>query len=106
MVGRIVLVMAEYTVDDSPLWYRGSRDLVGQVDAEELGLSTVLRDDLRAWNDVFDAFGEPEFAWPSIDVMRALGLRTAGRLQSDVGTDAQVVFLGGAAWPYRHDETD
>jgi hypothetical protein len=203
VVKVIVLVMAEYMVDD-PLWYRGSRELIGLADAEELGLSRSLRDDLRAWNDVFDSLGEPDFAWPSAEVRdahrtdafalasrvqlelgddahvwcgagagidmvteagtaivltgnrpgtdvlllrdgrgevmsaraaglregtakaivswravtervampfgdaetRALGLRTAGRMQSDVRTRAQVVFTGGVPAPYWHDEFD
>ncbi|MBF4602703.1 hypothetical protein [Curtobacterium sp. VKM Ac-2884] len=37
---------------------------------------------------------------------RALGLRTAARIQTDVGLRAQVVFFAGASGPYRHDESD
>ena len=37
---------------------------------------------------------------------RALGLQTAGRLQSDVGPHAQVVFYAGAPAPYRVDQFD
>lgn len=204
MVSAIVLVMADYMVDDSPLWYRGSRECVDSADAGALGLSTPLRDDLRAWNDVFDSRGEPDFEWPSgavrdahrveafvlasrvqlelgddahvwcgagagIDTVaetgtavvlpsarpgtdvefsrdgerdvrsaraagareetakaivhwrartervgapfgdaesRAVGLRTAARIQADVGLRAQVVFFAGASGPYRHDEFD
>ncbi|MFK4482858.1 hypothetical protein ABH929_001599 [Curtobacterium sp. AB7] len=204
MVSAIVLVMAEYMVDDSPLWFRGSRECTGSVDAGALGLSRPLRDDLRAWNDVFDSRGEPDFDWPSgavrdahrveafvlasrvqlelgdnahvwcgagggIDTVaeagtavvlpsarpgtdveflrdgerdvrtaraagtgdgtakaivhwraltervgtpfgdaetRAVGLRTAARIQADVGVGAQVVFFAGASGPYRHDESD
>jgi hypothetical protein len=204
VVSVIVLVMAEYMVDDSPLWYRGSRDLVGVADAGDLGLSAQLRRDLQLWNDVFDSLSEPDFAWPSaavrdahrieafmlasrvqlelgddahvwcgagqgIDMLteggtaivlplhrpgtdvefwqdgrcdvrtaraagtregttraivhwralterlltpfgdaatRALGLRTAGRVQADVGVHAQVTFYAGASGPYSHDEFD
>ncbi|MFJ4075075.1 hypothetical protein [Curtobacterium sp. NPDC089991] len=35
-MSTIVLVMAEYMVDDSPLWYRGSRECIGSVDAGAL----------------------------------------------------------------------
>jgi hypothetical protein len=212
----VVLVMAEYMVGDSPLWYRGPRELVGDPEAERLGLSVSLRDDLRAWNDVFeqassevfddrresdpvpsstsesaevweghrvDAFtlasrvqlelGDDAHVWcgggggidvvtqsgtaivlpsgrPGTDVefvrdgkrdvrsassaglregtakavvhwralteragtpfgdveTRALGLRTAGRVQSDVGLHAQVVFYAGASGPYMPDDID
>jgi hypothetical protein len=215
MPTAIVLVMAEYAVD-LPLWYRGSRERVGTADADELGLSASLRDDLRGWNDVFerasssvfddrreldpvrssrsvsagawdahrvDAFtlasrvqlelGDDAHVWcgggGGIDMVsqagtavvlasgrsgseveflldgkrdvrsaraagsregtsgaiarwrartdlagtpfgdaetRALGLRAAGRLQGDIGTDAQVVFCAGASAPYSHDEFD
>ena len=216
MPSMIVLVMAEYMVDDSPLWYRGSREFIGVAAAEDLGLSDALRRDLRAWNDAFeqamsdvfddrhgsapvrssasdsaevwdghqvDAFalasrvqlelGDDVHVWcgggggidmvtesgtavvlpserPGTDVeflrdgrrdvrsaraagaregtakalvhwralteragtpfgdaeTRALGLRTAGRLQDDVRVQAQVVFHAGAAGPYWHDEFD
>lgn len=212
----IILVMAEYMVDDSPLWYRGSRsrEHFGVAEATDLGLSASLRYDLQAWNDVFEqvrqevfddreespspsisaspevlaahgveAFtlasrvqlelGDDVHVWcgagsgidmvtesgtavvlpngrPGTDVeflrdgkrdvrsaraagaregtakavvhwraitervgtpfgdaeTRALGLRTAGRLQSDVGPHAQVVFYAGASAPYRLDEFD
>lgn len=48
--------MAEYMVDDSPLWYRGTRsgNHSGQAEATDLGLSASLRRDLQAWNDVFE----------------------------------------------------
>lgn len=212
----IILVMAEYMVDDSPLWYRGSRsrEHFGVAEATDLGLSASLRHDLQAWNDAFEqvrqevfddrdespspsisaspevlaahgveAFtlasrvqlelGDDVHVWcgagsgigmvtesgtavvlpngrPGTDVeflrdgkrdvrparaagaregtakavvhwraitervgtpfgdaeTRALGLRTAGRLQSDVGPHAQVVFYAGASAPYRLDEFD
>lgn len=56
MVSVIILVMAEYMVDDSPLWYRGTRsgNHSGQAEATDLGLSASLRRDLQAWNDVFE----------------------------------------------------
>jgi hypothetical protein len=213
----IILVMAEYMVDDSPLWYRGSRssERFGVAEATDLGLSSSLRHDLQAWNDVFEqirnavfddreesrpiltpsmspevlaahrgeAFtlasrvqlelGDDMHVWcgagEGIDMVtesgtavvlsskrtgtdveylhdgkldvrsahaagarkgtakalvhwrslterigtpfgnaetRALGLRTAGRLQSDVGPHAQVIFYAGASTPYRADEVD
>lgn len=212
----IILVMAEYMVDDSPLWFRDSRsrEHFGVAEATGLGLSASLRHDLQAWNDVFEqvrqevfddrdespspsisaspevlaahgveAFslaarvqlelGDDVHVWcgagggidmvtesgtavvlpngrPGTDVeflrdgkrdvrsaraagahegtakavvhwraitervgtpfgdaeTRALGLRTAGRLQSDVGPHAQVVFYAGASAPYRLDEFD
>ncbi len=209
--------MAEYMVDDSPLWYRGSRsgERFGVAEAADLGLSSSLRRDLQAWNDVFEqvrnaVFDDREESRPvpspsrSLEVLaahrgeafslasrvqlelgddmhvwcgagegidmvnesgtavvlsskrtgtdveylhdgkrdvrsalaagaregiakalvhwrsltervgtpfgnaetRALGLRTAGRLQSDVGPHAQVIFYAGASAPYRPDEVD
>ncbi|WIB62984.1 hypothetical protein [Curtobacterium sp. MCBD17_040] len=35
---------------------------------------------------------------------RALGLRTAGRVQADTGSLAQVLFYAGVSAPYWHDE--
>jgi hypothetical protein len=213
----IILVMADYMVDDSPLWYRGSRsrEHFGVAEATDLGLSSSLRHDLQAWNDVFEqawsavfddrdesrpvpspsvppevmaahrveAFtlasrvqlelGDDMHVWcgagEGIDMVtesgtavvlpsrrtgtdveflrdgkrdirsaraagvregtakalvhwrsltervgtpfgdaetRALGLRTAGRLQSDVGPRTQVIFYAGASAPYRPDEFD
>jgi hypothetical protein len=206
----IILVMADYMVDDSPLWYRGSRsrEHFGVAEATDLGLSSSLRHDLQAWNDVFEhrdesrsvpsspsvfpevlaahrveAFtlasrvqlelGDDMHVWcgagEGIDMVtesgtavvlpsrrtgtdveflrdgkrdirsaraagvregtakalvhwrsltervgtpfgdaetRVLGLRTAGRLQSDVGPHAQVIFYAGASAPYRPDEFD
>ncbi|MFS0728738.1 hypothetical protein ABC270_01510 [Curtobacterium sp. 1P10AnD] len=213
----IILVMAEYMVDDSPLWYRGSRssEHSGAAEATSLGLSTSLRRDLQAWNDVFEqawdavfddrdesrpvpspsvspevlaahrveAFtlasrvqlelGDDTHVWcgagEGIDMLtesgtavvlpsrrpgteveflhdgkrdvrsaraagaregtakalvhwrsltervgtpfgdaetRVLGLQTAGRLQSDVGPHAQVIFYAGASAPYHPDQFD
>ncbi|PZE86256.1 hypothetical protein [Curtobacterium sp. MCBD17_032] len=93
MVELIVLVMAEYMVDDSPLWYRGSREHVGVADAEGLGLSASLRDDLRAWNDVYDSRSEPDFAWSSAeerDAHRVTAFTLASRVQLELGDDAHV----------------
>ncbi|WIE71282.1 hypothetical protein [Curtobacterium sp. MCJR17_020] len=216
-MSMIILVMAEYMVDDSPLWYRGSRsrEHFGVAEATDLGLSASLRHDLQAWNDVFEQvrqevfddrdesssvpstlaspevleahrvesftlasrvqleLGDDVHVWcgagsgidmvtesgtvvvlpngrPGTDVeflrdgkrdvrsaraagaregtakavvhwraltervgtpfgdaeTRALGLRTAGRLQGDVGPRAQVVFYAGASALYRVDEFD
>jgi hypothetical protein len=93
MVSVIVLVMAEYMVDDSPLWYCGSRDMVGVADAGDLGLSTQLRQDLQTWNDVFDSRGEPDFAWPSDavrDAHRVEAFTLASRVQTELGDEAHV----------------
>lgn len=98
-MGTIILVMAEYSADDPPLWYRGSRDLVGLADAGTLGLSTPLRDDLRTWNDVFDELGEPDFAWPSKGVVQAHrrdAFSLASRVQLELGDDAHVWCGAGA----------
>lgn len=213
----IILVMAEYMVDDSPLWYRASRsrEHSGVAEATDLGLSASLRHDLQAWNDIFEQvrqevfddrdgsssvpstsaspelleahrvesftlasrvqleLGDDVHVWcgagsgidtltesgtavvlpngrPGNDVeffhhgkrdvrsaraararegtakaivhwraltervetpfgdagTRALGLRTAGRLQSDVGPHAQVIFYAGASAPYQLDQFD
>jgi len=93
MVKKIILVMAEYMVDDSPLWHRGSADLLGTADAGELGLSSHLRRDLRAWNDVFNSLGEPDYAWPSDDVADGHATEAftlAARVQLELGDDAHV----------------
>ncbi|MFJ3032823.1 hypothetical protein ACIPC2_00295 [Curtobacterium pusillum] len=89
----IVLVMAEYGVGDSPLWFRGSSDDVGLVDAAALSLSAALRDDLAAWNDVFDGLGEPLFEWPSAavrDAHRVDAFTLASRVQLELGNTAHV----------------
>ena len=93
MVNKIILVMAEYMVDDSPLWHRGSADRLGTADAGELGLSSHLRRDLRAWNDVFNSLGEPDYAWPSDEVADAHATEAfmlAARVQLELGDDAHV----------------
>ena len=93
MVKKIILVMAEYMVDDSPLWHRGSADLLGTAHAGELGLSSKLRRDLRAWNDVFNSLGEPDYAWPSDDVADAHAIKSftlAARVQLELGDNAHV----------------
>lgn len=98
MVKKIILVMAEYMVGDSPLWHRGSADLLGPADAGELGLSSHLRRDLRAWNDVFNSLGESDYAWPSDDVADAHAtgaFRLAARVQLELGDDAHVWCGGG-----------
>ncbi|MBT1623337.1 hypothetical protein KK101_11635 [Curtobacterium flaccumfaciens pv. oortii] len=98
-MSAIVLVMAEYMVDDSPLWYRGSRECIGSVDAGTLGLSRPRRDDLRALNDVFDSRGEPDFDWPSgavRDAHRVEAFVLASRVQLELGDEAQVWCGAGA----------
>jgi hypothetical protein len=93
MVKKIILVMAEYMVDDSPLWHRGSADLLGTADAGELGLTSHLRRDLHAWNDVFNSLGEPDYAWPSDDLADAHATEAftlAARVQLELGDDAHV----------------
>jgi hypothetical protein len=80
-------------VDDSPLWHRGSADSLGTADAGELGLSSHLRRDLRAWNDVFNSLGEPDYAWPSDDIADAHATESftlAARVQLELGDDAHV----------------
>lgn len=91
----IVLVMAEYGVGDSPLWYRGSSEDVGLVDrdADGLGLSAALRHDLEAWNDVFDSLSGTSFEWPSAavrDAHRVDAFTLASRVQLEVGDGVHV----------------
>jgi hypothetical protein len=93
MVKKIILVMAEYMVGDSPLWHRGSADSLGTADAGELGLSSHLRRDLREWNDVYDSLGEPDYAWPSDEVADEHATESftlAARVQLELGDDAHV----------------
>lgn len=93
MVKKIILVMAEYMVDDSPLWHRGSADAFGTADAGELGLSSHLRRDLRAWNDVLNSLGEPDHARLSDDVADAHATEAftlAARVQLELGDDTHV----------------
>jgi hypothetical protein len=93
MVKKIILVMAEYVVDDSPLWHRGSADLFGTADAGELGLSSHLRRDLREWNNVYASRREPDYAWPSDDVADRHATESfalAARVQLELGDDAHV----------------
>lgn len=93
MVKKIILVMAEYVVDDSPLWHRGSADLFGTADAGELGLSSHLRRDLRGWNNVYTSRREPDYAWPSDDVADTHATESftlAARVQLELGDDAHV----------------
>lgn len=80
----IVLVMAEYLVD-SPLWFRGGSevDRSDVDDASALGVSAVLRDDLRVWcggGGGMDAVAE----WGSVVVL------PSGRR----GTDVEVLHQG------------
>jgi len=87
-------VMAEYAVGDSPLWGRGPE--WGLLDATGLGLSAVLRDDLSAWNDVFDAISLTEFRFPSPVVEldhRVRSFSLAARVQRELG-DGWVVTSG------------
>lgn len=68
MVSQVILVMAEYSVDDSPLWFRLSHDDIGLADAVELGLSAGLRRDLEVWNDTFDAIAGSGSRFPSAEI--------------------------------------
>lgn len=96
LVQRIVLVMAEYGVDDSPLWSRGGFEDAGLVDAGSLGLSEGLRTRLRAWNDAYDDRPEPDFAWPSDAAAvahRTESFALASAVQLELGDDT-VVWCG------------
>jgi hypothetical protein len=102
----IILVTAEYMVDDSPLWYRGSRgsEHFSVAEAADLGLSASLRHDLQAWNDVFEHAWDAVFddrdesrpvASPSVspEVLAAHGVEAftlASRVQLELGDDTHV----------------
>lgn len=93
---RTVLVMAEYGVDDSPLWARGGFEDAGLVEARSLGLSTGLRARLRDWNDADDGLPEPDFAWPSDAAAvthRTEAFALASAVQLELGDDT-VVWCG------------
>lgn len=102
----IVLVMAEYMVGDSPLWYRGSRsgEHSGAAEATDLGLSASLRRDLQAWNDVFeqtwdDVFDDRDQSRPvpspsvppaAVAAHRVEAFTLASRVQLELGDDVHV----------------
>jgi hypothetical protein len=106
VVSVIILVMAEYMVDDSPLWYRGSRssEHFGVAEAADLGLSTSLRHDLQAWNDVFEQAWDAVFddraesrpvPSPSVSpevlaAHRVAAFTLASRVQLELGDDMHV----------------
>jgi hypothetical protein len=93
VVSQAILVMAEYGVGDSPLWFRVSKDNSGLADAAELGLSPDLRRDLGAWNDVFDAIAGTGFQFPSREVRERHGVDAfdlAARVQGELGDDSHV----------------
>jgi hypothetical protein len=89
--------MAEHDVADSPLWYRGPHDPVGQADAQALGLTVQLRQDLRRWNDAQDTRVDGQLVWPSAavrDAHRVEAFALASRVQSELG-DEVLVWCGG-----------
>ncbi|WP_146249172.1 MULTISPECIES: hypothetical protein [unclassified Curtobacterium] len=105
-MSAIILVMAEYMVDDSPLWYRGSRssEHFGVAQATDLGLSTSLRLDLQAWNAVFEQASNAVFddrdeshpvPSPSVSpgvlaAHRVEAFTLASRVQLELGDDMHV----------------
>jgi hypothetical protein len=93
MVSQVILLMAEYSADDSPLWFRLSQDDVGLADAGTLGLSVGLRQDLETWNDTFDAIAGTGFRFPSTEIHdkhRADAFDLAARVQDELGDDTHV----------------
>ncbi|KQQ28231.1 hypothetical protein [Frondihabitans sp. Leaf304] len=93
MVSQVILVMAEYSVEDSPLWFCLSNDKIGLADAGELGLSAGLRRDLEVWNDVFDAIAGSGFHFPSPEIHdhhRAEAFDLAARVQDELGDETHV----------------
>lgn len=94
VVRAIILVMAEYSVGDSPC---GTADVRTALGAGAFHRAAKAIVHWRALTRRVDTpFGDAG--------TRALGLRTAGQVQADVGPRAQVVFTGGVSAPYRIDE--
>lgn len=93
---RTVHLMAEWAVD-YPLW-SDDPDLVGPIDADELGLSTALAMDLAAWNGAWEAAmtpmvdGAPHPAWTAAEerAWEAAAERLAVRLRAELGPDVVV----------------
>jgi hypothetical protein len=91
--------MAEYGVDDSPLWFRYA-DEIGMADAEALGLSDALREDLREWNEKWEglAADDSDSAPPAQELSpahRVTAFALASRVQTELGDDVDVWCAAG-----------
>lgn len=78
----ILRLMPDYGAE-WPLW-----TVDGMVDPKTLGLSEELADDLRVWQELFDANFDPERGWVSVHArqcFRALGRRIYSRLVLETG---------------------
>lgn len=78
-------IFAEWGEQD-PLW-DDDPDHTGPVDPAELGVDVELVEQLRAWNERFNALGWTDCRWPDVDEERAWqqeGLRLAYRLQNEL----------------------
>lgn len=93
---RTLHLMAEWFAG-YPLW-SDDPDLVGPLDAAELGLSAALAADLAAWNHAWEAAmspmvdGAPHPAWTADEehAWEADAERLAARLRAELGPDVVV----------------
>lgn len=96
-----MLVMWEYGASHSPIWSRSADLDIGQLDARDLGLPEVLRDDLADWNDRCEFAADPSDVLPepaSPRGWRALmgaAFPLAARVQRGLGDDWTVWCLAG-----------
>ena len=91
-------VMAEWGEQD-PAW-DGDPDHPGPVELTDLGVSAELVQQLRAWNERFNALAWSECCWPDDEQERAWqeeGLRLAYQLQNEL-SDVEI--------SYHHDGDD
>ncbi|MFW6775964.1 hypothetical protein ACOACO_16890 [Nocardioides sp. CPCC 205120] len=90
----VVHVMAEYIA--SPLWDRTPGGPGGDIELDELPISSDLAAALEAWNDEFSAAPELEF---EVDRVAGSwrwwndGLHLARRLQGELGSEVEVIYF-------------
>ena len=80
--------------DQDPAW-DSDPDHMGSVDLAELGVSPGLVEQLRAWNERFNALGLTDYRWPDAEEERAWiqeGLRLAYQLQNEL-PDVEISYV-------------
>jgi len=91
-------VMAEWSEQD--LLWDNDLDHPDPVDLTELSISVELVEQLRAWNERFNALGWSDYRWPDPEQERVWqdeGLRLAYQLQNEL-PDVEVSYV--------HDDDD
>ncbi|MFJ4222462.1 hypothetical protein [Curtobacterium luteum] len=97
--GPVVVVPSGRRGTDVEVLHQGVREVRS---ARAAGAREGTAKAIVHWRALTERFGLPF----GDAATRALGLRTAGRVQADLGSRARVVCWSGWSGPYRHDDHD